>query len=263
MSDATAGTPAAPAAAPTDLQAPPAPAQPTPAAPPVDPRAALELTAPAAAEPPSTAPAAEQTFTYTASGDPGLDLALDFVGNLGFGPEHPAIVAAESGDFGPLKEALKAKGDKAKGWEKVMAAGEAAFARIDASNKEKAEKAVAAIHEVAGGAEQWAKIREWAGTAADPDERTAVTAALRAGGVVARAVARELTALYLKQPNAEKAGAPVRSPAAPASTPVGADALSPRAYTAEVAKLKNQLGSRMEGSREYAALQARRSAWRA
>jgi hypothetical protein len=202
-----------------------------------------------------------EVFTYTPSGDPGLDLALDFVGNLGFGPAHPAIKAAEAGDFSQLDAALKAMGDKAKGFEKVLAAGKAGFERIDTAGKERAGKTTAAIHEIVGGPDQWVNIQKWAGENATPDERAAVNAALKAGGIVAKAVARELHGLYMKNPTAEKAGAPVRAPAAPTAT-TGSNALSPREYTAEVAKLSAKMGGRMEQSNEYRDLQARRQAWR-
>lgn len=262
--EATSGAPAATGATGTPAEALPGntpnelPAG-TPATGEQPPQGALEIADTAAAQP---VPEAGQVFTYNPSGDPGLDLALDFVGNLGFGPEHAAIRAAEAGDFKPLEDALKALGDKSKGWEKLLAAGKAGFERIDTQGKERAAKTTAAIHDIVGGPEQWSRIQKWAGENATADERAAVNAGLKAGGMVARAIARELAGLYMKQPHAEKAGAAARTASAAVPMAPGSNALSPREYTAEVAKLSAKLGNRMDGSPEYKALQARRAAYR-
>lgn len=220
---------------------------------------ALDIPDPAAVAEAAAKPG--EVYTYNPSGDAGLDVALDFVGSLGFGPEHAAIKAAEGGDFGLLTDALKALGDKAKGFEKILAAGKAGFERIDVAGKEKASKTAAAIHELVGGQEQWSRIQAWAGENATPDERASVNAALKAGGMVAKAVARELASLYMRSPKAEKAAAPARAPSAPTSGAVST-ALSPEAYKVEVAKLSQKMGQRMDGSAEYKDLVARRRAWR-
>ena len=51
--------------------------------------------APAVTPNPSTADA----YSYEPTGDAGLDYALAFVGNLGYGDSHPAILAAWAGAF--------------------------------------------------------------------------------------------------------------------------------------------------------------------
>ncbi len=210
---------------------------------------------------PVVAPAVEPTgvVTYDATGDPGLDIALEFVGARGFGPEHPAIVAAEAGDFGPLKLALAALGDKAKGWERHLALAER-------SNTERVDKAKAevaanqeAIDKVVGGNENWQKIAEWARGNAEPAEKTAINAALKAGGIAAKAMAA-----YLDQCH-QKAAGTVKEPAAavlpgvkPSPAGEGGGPLTARGYADAVQALRSKLGYNFEGSQEYVALQQRR-----
>jgi len=68
-----------------------------------------------------------QAVQYNKTGDPGLDMALSFIGKLGIGPDHPAIVAARQGDFAFIKAELAGRGDKAQGWEQYLSLAEKAF----------------------------------------------------------------------------------------------------------------------------------------
>jgi hypothetical protein len=211
---------------------------------------------------PAPAPA-PGPVTYDPTGDPALDLALDFVGNLGFGPDHPAMAAASEGNFELLRAEMKRLGDKAKGWEKFVAAGEAAYANQKSQKESAAEKTRAAVMSVMGDEATWASVQSWAAENADPAEKTAVNAAFAAGGVQAKAMA-----LYLKQCYDNAGGSRSKPQGASmvqqqTSTSPGTAALSPRAYVAAVAELRaRNMGRDIDDSAEYAALRARRAAWR-
>lgn len=200
---------------------------------------------------------------YEPSGDIALDMALEFVGKLGFGPNDPVMKAASDGNFSLLEAKLAGMGDKAKGYEKFIALGKSAHANTEAKAKAEATKNAEGIYSVVGGADNWKAIKEWAGKNAEPEEQVTVNAALNAGGMQAKAMALYLSTLYERAGNVTVKGRSAVDPNASGGNGAGnAGALSPRAYTAEVDTLRKKLGGRMDGSREYAALQARRSAWR-
>ena len=199
---------------------------------------------------------------YESSGDVALDMALEFVGKFGIGPADPAMVAAADGNFALLEAKLAGMGDKAKGYEKFIALGKSAHEATTAKAKAEAAKNAEGIYSVVGGADNWNAIKAWAGKNAEPAEQTVVNAALNAGGMQAKAMAHYLATLYEKAGNVTVRGKSAVD--ANASGGGGADsgALTPRAYTKEVDALRKKLGGRLDGSREYAALQARRNAWR-
>ena len=117
------GTPAAPAPA-----APPA--TPAPGTPPAAPAPAPA--APAAPSPVDipTAPAAPPAVSFEPTGDTGLDMALAFAAKNGFGPEHPAIKQAQSGDFTALETLLSEK--KVDGFQGHLQLAKEGLARIEA-----------------------------------------------------------------------------------------------------------------------------------
>lgn len=247
------------------LNAPAAPAPAPAATPAAAPVAAPEgfapaVPAPAAPEtPPAPAPAAEPAaVTYEATGNPGLDLALDFVGARGFGPDHPAIVAAGNGDWAQLEKALAELGDKAKGWEKVLAVGRADYTKVAEARKAESDKVLGQIDKIAEG--NWDKVQEYARTIADDGEKANINEAIKLGGIAAVAVAQYLTGLWKQSDSYVKAGAAAVAPTAAAASP-SSDALSPAAYSEAVRALARQ-GKVVQGNPEYAALQARRAAWR-
>lgn len=246
-----------------------APAAPAPAPAPV-----VETSLDAAAAPapvaesasPAPAPAAGAAVNYEPTGDAGLDFALGFLGRLGYSPEAPAMKAAEAGNFALLRAELALLGDKAQGWEQVVALGEQSFKSMQASRVAAEQKTQDAILSAFGqdkdeAAKQWAEVREWAKANAEPEERAAVNAALQAGGIAAKAMAAYLNGLYRAHPSAVIEPATV--------TRVGGNsgndsaALSPTAYREAVLALRGKLGQGMDSSPEYKALQARRLAYRA
>lgn len=199
--------------------------------------------------------------TYDETGDAALDAALEFVGNLGFGPAHPALKAAESGDFGPLREALGKLGDKAKGFAKYLKMGEQAFARTAGDKKAASEKLGAEIAEAAGGAEVWAQVRAWATENASPEEKAEVNKALAMGGKIAKQMAKALHEAWSgtapKEPG--KARKPDSTGKAAPDAPLKA-----LDYANAVAALSKKYRGDLEGdgAAEYRVLQQRREAAR-
>lgn len=194
---------------------------------------------------------------YDPTGDPGLDVALDFVGARGFAPEHPAMLAATKGDFGPLKEALKALGDKAKGWEKHVALAEKSHADEKAKGATKVAADQEAINKVVGGQEEWNKIADWARTNGEPAEKAQINAALKAGGIAAKAMAAYLQANYLKSPGTTvKPAAVVQPGVVPTVTATGP--MTAAEYATQTQALRAKMGYKFESSPEYQALQQRR-----
>lgn len=242
-----AASPAPAPAAPLNIDAAPAPATP-PAAP------------PAAAPTPAPAAGAPATVEYEPTGDPAFDLFLGFVGKQGYGPESAAIKAAEAGDFSLLKAELALKGDKAQGWEQLVALGERTYTAKLAETKAKAEADAKTVADAVGGAENWAKVQAWAVANAEPAERAQVNAALQAGGIAAKAMAVYLNQLY-QGTNPPKQGANAL-PQGGTPGAAGGNALSPNEYAREVSALHVKLRGRIDGSPEYAALQARARAYR-
>lgn len=241
---------AAPAAAPAAAAAPVAAAQPAaPAAAPVAP--AADTSTPGVIE-------------YEAiPDDPGLTMALQFVGKQGISPDSPEMEAALKGDFSFLKATLAAKGVSAAGFEHYLALAEKSWEKHVATSAENHSKTATAIHAAVGGEEQWQAIQKWAGENADPEEKTAINSMLNAGGLQARAAA-----ILLAQMHGAAAGTVV-NPANPVgSQPSGggaaaAGALSPADYAKEVAALTRSMGAHAAGrSPEMEALRTRRSQYR-
>lgn len=198
--------------------------------------------------------------TYEPTGDAGLDLALGFLGRLGFDLDHPAMQAADGGDFSLLKAELALLGDKAQGWEQVIAVGEKAFNSQKEAYAARAEADRKAIYEAAGGEQQWTAVKEWAASNVDATQKEQINAALGQGGLVAEAMAAYLASQYSQATNVNRQGrSAVKEDAGKAS--VSTDALSPRQYTDAVKELRAKLGPAFEASPEYAQLRDRRMRW--
>jgi hypothetical protein len=201
----------------------------------------------------------DKPIVFEPTGDPALDLCMDFLGARGIGENHPALKAAETGDFAPIKALLNAMGDKAKGWERFIALGEKAYEASKAVQEKADAEITAKIADSVGGAENWNKIREWAGKNAEPHERAQVNAAFKAGGVAAIAMAMYLGHLMSKDPNVTQQGRSAVQPGAGGSAAPAA-VLSASEYAAEVHKLATRMGGQHEGTQAYRDLQARRVA---
>jgi hypothetical protein len=193
-------------------------------------------------------------------------MALGFLGKLGINGDDPAMKAAEAGDFEMLSAKLALMGDKAKGWEQIVALGKQSYGRVQDTQKADAAKTQDAILSAFGtdkaeAAKQWETVRAWAKENAEPHERSAVNAALAAGGIAAKAMAMYLQQLHRGSATATIDPAVVTRMASTSSNDSGA--LSPAQYKTATAELRAKLGGGMELSPEYKSLQARRLAYRA
>ena len=199
--------------------------------------------------------------SFDATGDAGLDLALEFIGKLGIGPDDDAIDAAQNGDFTKITERLKGMGDRATGFEKYLALAKASYEKNTATVKEQAAKLEALVHDAAGGKENWAKVKAWASANATDAERNEINRAFEAGGFAAKAAAERLATLYAKSGAAGHKSA--AKPNAGAAESAGTGALTAKQYQAEVMALQAKgKGRDVSGTAEYQALQARRLAGR-
>lgn len=206
-------------------------------------------------------PVAVEATEYEPTGDVGLDMALAFVSKAGIGSTHPAMIAAQAGDFSILKATLAAKGTA--GWEQFVALGEASYKRTSEANSAKQAKDQAAIFNLAGGKEAWGEVQQWAGANATPEEKVEINALLNQGGLAAKGAVQYLLSAYAKAGNVTVEPKDAIGNAARGGSPSGnAGPLSPREYADAVGQLNHKLNGRLEGSKEYDALQRRRSAWR-
>ena len=255
LPEALGGTPAVPPQAPAQGQTgapavPPAP----PAAPPAD----VLLDTPPAPVTPN--PDTTQEFTYDPTGDAGLDYALNFVGKLGYGDTHPAIIAAQQGDFSLIRAELATKG--VAGSDAVLALAEQAYTRFAAEDAKKSEELAGFAAQAAGSAENWAVVRAWAAQEATPQEKAQVNAALSQGGLVAQGVISQLVTLYQQKHTLPKDAADVAKPGEAGTAAPSNEPMTAKAYAQAVEALRQKLGNRTEDSPEYAALQSQRLAAR-
>ena len=204
-----------------------------------------------------------QTVQYNKTGDPGLDMALGFIGKLGIGPDHPAIVAARQGDFSFIKAELAGRGEKAQGWEQYLSLAERAFESAQKSAQESTAKTKQIVEQAVGGADQWVAIQSWAKANAEPEERAQINSMLSQGGLAAQAAAKLLSELYNQAHNTVVEPAEASNPNRGNRPAAGNAALSPQDYQAELKALIGRIGAhRVQDSPEYAQLQQRRRMFR-
>jgi len=246
------------AAAATQAQAGQAPAQSQPPA--AAPAAAPDVRLDAPADGVTPNPDTSQEFSYDPTGDAGLDYALNFVGKLGYGDTHPAIQAAQKGDFSLIRAELATKG--VAGSDAVLALAEQAYTRFAAEDAKKSEELAGFAAQAAGSAENWAVVRAWAAQEATPQEKAQVNAALAQGGLVAQGVISQLVNLYQQKHTLPKDAADVAKPGAVGTAAPSNEPMTAKAYAQAVEALRQKLGNRTEDSPEYAALQSQRLAAR-
>lgn len=205
----------------------------------------------------SLQPDEDVVVTYEPTGDSGLDVALAYVGNLGFDHDHPGVVAALAGDFGPIEAALKALGQKAKGYAPYLAAAKDAHERAVARNQVVLDAVVAEV----GGVANWNAIRDWASKNADPAEKVEINNAFAAGKITATLMASRLAQAY------KNSGQSTLAPASGLKSGAGkgddnTSALTPAQFKAELAKLSAKHGSRTGETAEFKQLVQRRQAYK-
>lgn len=196
---------------------------------------------------------------YKPTGDPGMDLALSFVGKQGIKPDHPAMVAATNGDFSFIKATLAALGDKARGWEQHVALAEQSYARAATEANTAKAAATAAIHDAVGGEANLGPILKWASSVASAEEKAYFNEQLGGTPLQARIAATELARLYSKASGTVVKPAPVSTGPTAASTPEANKPLTRAEYTKQVQALSHRLGggAALTQSSEYQALAQR------
>lgn len=253
-----------------------APAAPTPPAAPAPDPAGTPAPAPAAApaeakpdpvtlaEPeakPTPDPDTSAEFTYDPSGDASLDIALGFIGKLGYSNAHPAVQAAMAGDWSVIKAELAVKGVQG-GAEMLEIAQQGSKRLIEAAatrDKETREYA----EKLCQGAENFKAVTTWAKANLPQADKDWFNASVSQGGIAAQAAIDKLTQSYLSANKFDKTPAnPVSGNAASATPGFGDSGPITRAqYTEGLAALRQAAGGRdIMGSDQLKALEARRVA---
>lgn len=237
------------------------------AAPLVAPAPAASVTpapAPAAPVPPEPAPPKAEgeveKYQHEETGNPAIDLALEFIGNVGISPDDEAVAAARAGDFSKIEEKLKGLGDKAKGYDRHLALVKREYESERAAFEAKDKALVELVEAAAGGKERWEKVREWTTAEASAEQKAQINAALQAGGVAAASVVANLAAQFDKV-SGKRPENPLRPEAGSASG--GDTALTAKEYAKAVEVLARKANGRdISDHPEYRQLQARRLAAR-
>lgn len=261
MTTPAVGAPADTGAPPEATGTPAPAASPAPAAAPVK----LDEQTPTPSPTPTPTPAPADTggdpapITYDPTGDTALDVALSFVGKLGISMEHPAMQATATGDFSLIKAHLATMGDKAAGWEQMVALAEGSYTRTSEAQAATATAVATAVHAVAGSPEAWAEVKAWASTKATPEEKADLNAMFDAGPRQARAAAMMIMEAYSKATGTvtKPASAVKQGTAGVGNNSTGK--LSARDYHGEVRALRGKFANdvSMAQSPEYAALRQR------
>lgn len=258
---AASGTPEAPAQQGVPNQAPVAPEAPQAPA-----GSTLKIGEPSNVPTEPAAPNGEEGKNFDVSahltGDPGMDLAMNYLAKLGFTPDGDEVKAAiEKGEFSLLEAKLASMGDKASGWKEHLALAKAYLEAEDAKFEAHISECENAAWSVAGGQEQWKQICSWATSVADPKEAESINAMLKADKVQAKAAAVYLTQLY------QKAAGTVVEPVSPIqgaqpTTQAAHGAISPAEYRSAIAELVARKGQYIDNDPEFIALNNRRAMYR-
>ena len=203
-------------------------------------------------------PEAPPAVGFAKTGDPALDVALDFFAKAGIDPDDAALESAKNGDFLLLKAKLAQQGDKARGFENFVALAEAAYTKRMAQEAQHAQAVVAAATQAVGGQETWGAIKAWAATTLPEAELAALNSAfLNSNPTVATLLGQGLLSRYRAEGGTVE-GRPVVTPGARTVTaPQGA--LSADEYAAQVRALAAKTRGNPEASPEYQALRNRRA----
>lgn len=188
-----------------------------------------------------------------AEGKPALAVALGFIKDAGFSLQDPAIVAAEDGDLTLLKAQLAAKG--VQGADHMLAIIESEIKANQDAIQAHEDATTQVVESILGDDKD--TILEWARNTANAEEKEQFNNMLECGGVYARAAALLLQNAYYENTGATKAAANPVNHSSPAQSQ-GGGPLSAREYAQQVDALSAKLGGDPRGSREYAALSARR-----
>jgi len=207
----------------------------------------------AAAAAAAAAAKADETvqYEYSPTGDPGLDVALGFIGRLGLSAETDEVQSAMRGDFAPIKAKLAAMGSKAKGFESHVALAEAAFTARTNAAKAKVARDEEAVYLAVGGKEMWDKVAAYAKANADEGEKAHIEAAMKAGGMQAQGVATLLLKAYQR---AHPSTPRIAKEGASGAGGVSSGNMTAREYAAKVKELRGKISGPMDTNPAYLAL---------
>lgn len=194
---------------------------------------------------------------FEKTGDVGLDMALEFIGGLGFDEKHPAVVSATKGDFAPLK-ALLSSNEKARGWENYMALAERSYQEGQQRQQATQKSLETAVYAEAGGEEKWKALQAFAGENASPEEAAALNKMLQDGPLQARAAVRAIQDAYNKKVGTVVKPASALAPGASKSdAPAVPDApRNKRELVRAIEGLRRTHGENFASTAEYARLHA-------
>lgn len=200
---------------------------------------------------------ADGVVHFAPTGDSGMDMALAFVGKLGIGMDHPAMLATLNNDFSQIRAVLATMGDKAVGYDAMVTLAEEANRRFNEKNDASAKAINTAVGSVLG--ESQTDVLAWASKNASPEEKKSINAMLRADPVQARAAANILLQAF------QQAGGTVVAPASatrdPSTVVPNTQSLGPisnKEFAVETGKLVARHGERnYRNTPEYAALARR------
>lgn len=212
--------------------------------------------APAPAQAPTPAPPAAPVggipapavVEYAPTGDAALDLALEYVGRQGLGPDSEEVKAASAGDFSKLRAKLGAEG------ERHIALAEQVFQRKAEATKAAEAKTLSEIHGAVGGEANWQAIVTWAAAEATAEQKAEINKVISQGGLPAQLLAQALAREY--NAKAPKVGKSALKPGASAA-PAGSEApLSRAEYIKALANIRHTV-TNWEQSPQYRALNAK------
>lgn len=215
---------------------------------------------PAAVTPdPKTAPApaaepAKAAIAYESTGNTNADYALGQIAAAGIGPDHPAALAAQEGNFTLLKHALAAAG--VPGSDHLVDMLTSAAMEAADAEEEFNQRVTADVHAMAGSKEQWDTVMQWGRENADENEKEALNE-LFGNPKTHKIAAGYLLSMYDRAGGEREPAAGVVNPDGAASRHAARAPETPlnRVQFAQEAKaLREKMGDSYTQSAEYQAL---------
>lgn len=227
--------------------------------------AAAAAAKPATAIDPNAKPAPKgepEVITYEETGDPKLDLALDFFGRNGLGPDHAAIKAAIDGDFSFLEAYLDEK--NVQGWKSYVGLAKEAHGNVVKAATEREASIQGAVSQTLEQhgytPEQWNEAINWVRTEA-ADEVPEINKLLASGPLGAKAITA-----YILHNHREASGTEYTPQAKAVKEEAGANAggkrelltpITKSEFSREAEKLSRSFGPDYLTSPEYKVLRQR------
>lgn len=189
-------------------------------------------------------------FQFEATGNAGLDYALRYLGKQGIGPDHPAVAAAQQGNWSAMDVlAAERKLDA-----DVLTLGKAGFADLQAKQAAAATGFQAELNNVAkqAGLQDWNAVKEFAKTNATPEELQAVNSVLAKGDAAAKLLAQALVQRAASVPINRDGAAATKASAS--AIPATAQAVTQAKYMESLAALQRTHGLRYSQTKEFQTL---------